>query len=132
MDTKLIKAPVSRPRRRHSTEFKAQIIEACLQPGVSIAAVALANQLNANFVRNWVREYREQRSQIATPRKRGNSRESEARCPAPALVPVTVETTSLAGGDIQIEVRRQQTVIKIAWPVAEAENCVRMLRALLQ
>ena len=46
MDTNLITVPAYRPRRRHSPEFKAQAIAACLQPGVSIAAIALANQLN--------------------------------------------------------------------------------------
>lgn len=34
-----------RRRRRHSTEFKAAVIHECLQPGVSIAAVALAHSL---------------------------------------------------------------------------------------
>jgi transposase len=39
-----------RPRRRqHSTEFKA-----CMQPDVSIAAVALHYRLNANLLRRWV------------------------------------------------------------------------------
>ena len=32
-----------RRRRRHSAEFKAAVIEECLRPGVSIAAVALAH-----------------------------------------------------------------------------------------
>ncbi|WP_029922782.1 transposase, partial [Nevskia soli] len=42
--------------RRHSAEFKASMIEACSHTGVSIAAVALANGLNANLLRNWVVE----------------------------------------------------------------------------
>lgn len=32
-----------RRRRRHTGEFKAAVIEECLRPGVSIAAVALAH-----------------------------------------------------------------------------------------
>ena len=43
-----------RRRRRHSAEFKASVIEECLRPGVSIAAVALAHGLNANMLRKWV------------------------------------------------------------------------------
>jgi len=38
-------------RRRHSAEFKAEAIKACLQPGVSTAAVALHYRLNANMLR---------------------------------------------------------------------------------
>jgi transposase len=41
-------------RRRHSAEFKAQAVKACMRPGVSIAAVALHYRLNANLLRRWV------------------------------------------------------------------------------
>jgi transposase-like protein len=40
---------VRRRRRRHSAEFKAESVAACLQPGVSLAAVALSRGLNANL-----------------------------------------------------------------------------------
>ena len=36
-------------RRRHSKEFKEKVIRAAMQPNVSIAAVALHYQLNANL-----------------------------------------------------------------------------------
>src|SRR5438045_2204212 len=42
--------------RRHSAEFKARVIELARQPGTSVAAVALANGLNANMLRRWVHE----------------------------------------------------------------------------
>jgi transposase-like protein len=45
---------VRRRLRTHSAEFKAKVVSACRQPGVSIAAVALANGLNANLLRRWV------------------------------------------------------------------------------
>ena len=35
-----------------------QVVAACLQPGVSMAAVALANGLNANLLRRWVKAVR--------------------------------------------------------------------------
>ena len=44
----------ARRRRTHSPAFKAQVLQACSQPGVSIAAVALTNGLNANLVRRWL------------------------------------------------------------------------------
>ena len=43
-------------RRRHSDEFKADLVAACTQPGISIAAVAMANGVNANLLRRWVTE----------------------------------------------------------------------------
>ncbi|WP_323069493.1 transposase [Mycetohabitans endofungorum] len=41
-------------RRRHSKEFKETVVRAAMQPNVSIAAVALHYQLNANLLRRWV------------------------------------------------------------------------------
>jgi transposase-like protein len=45
--------------RRHSEEFKARVIDLARQPHTSVAAVALANGLNANMLRRWVREREE-------------------------------------------------------------------------
>ncbi|MPW22949.1 transposase, partial [Paraburkholderia sp. CNPSo 3157] len=49
-----------RRRRRHSKEFKEKVIRAAMQPNVSIAAVALHYQLNANLLRRWVAAQEEQ------------------------------------------------------------------------
>jgi transposase len=45
-----------RRRRRHSAEFKAELVAACQRPGVSSAAVGLAHSINANLLRRWVAE----------------------------------------------------------------------------
>lgn len=47
---------LGRRRRVHSTEFKAQAVKASQQPGVSMAAVAMAHGINANLLRRWVHE----------------------------------------------------------------------------
>src|SRR5207249_4564463 len=46
-----------RPRRRHPIAEKLAIVRECLQPGASLAGVALAHQVNANMVRKWVVKY---------------------------------------------------------------------------
>jgi transposase len=43
---------------RHSAEFKTRVVLACNRPGVSIAAIALANGVNANLVHRWRKERR--------------------------------------------------------------------------
>ncbi|MDY0743359.1 transposase [Paucibacter sp. R3-3] len=48
--------PAGRSWRRHSEEFKTRVIELARQPGVSAAAVAMANGINANMLRRWVKE----------------------------------------------------------------------------
>jgi hypothetical protein len=35
-----------KPRRRHSEQFKAQVLAACAEPGASVSAVALSFGLN--------------------------------------------------------------------------------------
>ena len=44
-----------RRRRLHSDEFKANAVASCMRPGMSMAAVAMANGVNANLLRRWVR-----------------------------------------------------------------------------
>jgi len=44
-----------RTRRTHSEAFKQSMIEACGEPGASVGGVALANGINANQLRRWMR-----------------------------------------------------------------------------
>ena len=41
-------------RRVHAAGFKAKVLAQCQEPGASVAAVAMANGLNANLVRKWL------------------------------------------------------------------------------
>jgi transposase-like protein len=123
----------SRNHRRHSAEFKAEVIAACLQPGVSIASVALANQLNANFVRGWVKAYRDQQLTGVTASMSIEQHNGSASCPPPTLVPVTLQAPDIQpSGDIQIEIRRQQTVFQVTWPTSQAAACAQWLREILR
>jgi hypothetical protein len=124
-----VRAPKRRERRRHSDEFKRQVAAACLQPGVSMAAVALANGLNANLLRRWVNELDGRPVTQAVP-----ARNDPAQRPSPTtLVPVTIARPDVgAPGDIQIEIQRPNTLVRITWPVAEAAACAPWLRELLR
>ena len=133
MDTNALAAPAPRRNRRHAPEFKARVIAACLQPGVSIAAIALANGLNANYLRSWVKAHRDQqRSDIAIGVERDLG-SVPAKRPPPSLVPVRVQAPSdEPSRTIEVEIRRQQTVVAIRWPASEATACGQWLRDLLR
>jgi transposase len=45
------------PRRQHDRAFKADLVEQCLVPGASVAAVALAGGVNANLLFKWRRDH---------------------------------------------------------------------------
>lgn len=51
---KAVERVLSNGKRRYTAAFKAWVVEQCLRPGVSIAGIALANELNANLVRKWI------------------------------------------------------------------------------
>jgi len=117
------------PRRRHAPEFKAQVIEACLVPGVSVAAVALANGLNANYLRRWLKEYREQ-AEGGEPTGTVATSNAAARA---ALVPVMIEEpANTAPAEIRIDIRRGSVVVQMAWPAGQAAILGRWLKDLLQ
>ena len=47
-------------RRRYDPIGKQRLVEACLQPGVSLAGLALEHGVNANLLRKWVATHRRQ------------------------------------------------------------------------
>ena len=115
-----------RRRRTHSAEFKAEVVASCRHPGVSIAAVAMANGVNANLARRWVVEA----ERCAQHDDRLLARVS---CVAqtPAFVPVQLPSTQPAP-DIRIELRRGATAISVSWPSTEAAQCAVWMRELLR
>jgi transposase len=67
-------------RRVYSRSHKRAIVEQCLQPGVSVAGIALAHGINANLVRKWI-----VKQQRAAPAATPSSQV------AAALLPVAVQ-----------------------------------------
>ena len=112
----------SRRRRHHPEEFKLAVIEACCEPGASVAGIAMANSVNANQVRRWMRE-----RGIEPPTRRVAMPVLEAT-PAPAFVQLPMAPAMPTLGDIRIEVRRGNTAIKVEWPVQASVDCAAWLR----
>ena len=113
-----------RRRRAHSAEFKARVVAACRSPGVSIAAVAMANGVNANLARRWVVDV-ERRSDGALARAAGSAVPT-------TFVPLQLPPVEAAPVDIRIELRRGTTVINVSWPCAAASECAAWIRAVLR
>jgi transposase len=116
-----------RRRRSHSPLFKAEAVGECQQPGVSIAAIALARGLNASVLRRWVKEAERSGIPIAI---RGS---------APSLaieggqnfvpVPLPSNATDVA---IRIKVRRRGGTVMVEWPASAAHECALLLRELIR
>ena len=72
-------------RRRYDPASKQRLVEACLQPGVSLAGLALQHGVNANLLRKWV----------AKRQLQNGDGQPEARAPiAPAFIPVRAPSPS--------------------------------------
>ena len=113
----------SRRRRHHPEEFKQAVIEACCEPGASVAGIAMANSVNANQVRRWMRE-----RGVEPPTRRVPIPVLDtAPATAPAFVQLPIAPSAVSG-DIRIEIRRGNTAIKVDWPVQTSGDCAAWLR----
>jgi transposase len=113
-----------RRRRRHSSEFKAAVIQECMHPGVSIAAVALAHSLNANMLRKWVIDA----ENALPPKPKGvPAQDVPVPVPSPTFVPLAIPAPTVEG-DIRIELQRGGTTVTLVWPATAARDCAAWLR----
>lgn len=122
-----------RRRRLHSDEFKANAVAACMQPGMSMAAVAMAHGINANLLRRWVRDV-EMKASHGAPGK--SLRNIEAPPVKSVFVPLALPTpatpTPTPTADIRIELQRGATAVTVTWPASAASECAAWMRELLR
>lgn len=111
----------SRRRRHHPEEFKLAVIEACCEPCASVAGIAMANGVNANQVRRWMRE-----RGVEPPTRCAAMPVLEAT-PAPTFVQLPIAPAMPTLGDIRIEVCRGNTAIKVEWPAHASGDCAAWL-----
>jgi len=119
-----------RRRGRYSNDFKRQVIAACREPGVSTAAVALANGLNANLARRWVVE-------ASRPNAVRRSKAPTMLAPIAtkaAFLPVKFDPQPpppVTQADIRIELQHGTTSVHIHWPLQASSQCAAWLREVL-
>ena len=131
------------PRRRHSAEFKAEVLAACGQPGASVSAVALAHGLNTNLVRKWRMGRGVKLAGIAAPVTVPTS--AAAPPPRPVLatdarfVPIEMCKPAQATPPgvahcseavIHVELKRGASSVLVRWPGSAAADCAAWLREL--
>ena len=107
-----------RRRRSFSPEFKASLVAQC-RPGVSVSAVALANGINANQLRRWIREYAAGGSLPLVPSRS-------------ALVPIEVNASPSLGQSIEVNLEKGDARVNIRWPADCAEFCALWLSSWLK
>jgi hypothetical protein len=135
MDTSVVvESPGRRTHRRHGAEFRAQVIEACRQPGVSISAVALANGLNANMLRRWLNEAQRVGPVVASDQDALAASAFGVASSPPGFVAVQMPMQPAVSvePDIHIELTRGPMRIVMRWPACLASACATWLREVLR
>lgn len=127
MDTITLNSPRAR-RRRYSREFKTTIVEACKQPGASIAAIARMHNINDNMVHRWLHEA-ELAGTDLWPTSPSPARLESVPVASP-FVPVQVVAPSQ--DSIHLELIRNDLTLRIDWPASQVQSCLQTLLALLR
>ena len=121
-------------RRKHSKEFRAEVIQACRQPRASVAAIALRSGLNANVVYRWLREdagadagvhagVHADAGSLAVMGRRPGAEFIAVQLPPPAAAQSTA---------IRLEMRRGASFVTVSWPLQGAGECAAWLREWLR
>jgi transposase len=122
-EARTIKVP---KRRFYSLELKLQIVQACTQPGASIAGVALQHGINTNIVHRWIREH-SQGTLVIQPQAFVQVTLSTQPEPV-AIKPVVAAATP----EIRMELRRGTSSATVMWPSELAVDCGVWLREWLR
>ena len=130
MDAQHAKGMGQARRRRHTDEFKSSVVAQCSVPGVSIAAVALQNGLNANLLRRWVSESGVGKE--PTCQRAMTSADMARTVEVGGFVPVKLPAHEANAGTIAIELRRGPVLVKVDWPLTAITECGAWLRELLR
>ena len=110
-----------RTRRTHAEAFKQSLIEACGEPGASVAGVALANGGNASQLRRWMRERGIEPPELSCLPLRPVTSEAVG-----GFVPVQLPLSRHV--PIRQELRKGAAVVTAEWPASSAATCDAWLR----
>ncbi len=105
----------------YDPQAKRELIEASLQPGVSVAKLALAHGINANLLRTWMNKHQRQ-SMTA-----GSLRPSATPAPFIPVVPVSAHRSPITPPEL---VARLPNGVRLEWSTLPVDQLAHVLRLL--
>ena len=106
----------------YDPQAKRELIEASLQPGVSVAKLALAHGVNANLLRTWIGKH--QRQLLAA-----NSSRTTATTPSPFIPVVSIKAQRSPITAPELAARLPNGV-RLEWSALPADQLAQVLRLL--
>jgi transposase len=128
-------------RRKHSDEFKAEVLSECRLLGKSISGMALKHGLNANLLRLWLRN--SQSSAACHPIVDSEASSAMLESASEQFVAVRLEVppvpkdlcnkrSTAIQTTIELELRRGNATATVTWPSELASDCGAWLREWLR
>lgn len=105
----------------YDPQAKRELIEACFQPGVSVAKLALAHGINANLLRTWMTKHQGQLLAGDSPQR------SAARSPFIPVVPVSAHRSPITPPELAA---RLPNGVRLEWSALPAEQLAHVLHLL--
>ena len=107
-------------RNCYDPQARRELIEASLQPGVSVAKLALVHRINANLLRKWISKYQRQGLADGSP-------PPSAAMAAPFIPVVTVQRSLIAPAELAA---RLPNGVRLEWTALPADQLAPILRLL--
>ena len=117
-------------RRKHSKEFRAEVIQSCREPGASVAAIALRSGLNANVVYRWLQE--DASADAGVHVDAGSLAVMGGRPSAEFIAVQLPPQTAAQSTAIHLEMRRGASTVTVSWPLQGTGECAAWLREWLR
>jgi len=105
----------------YDPQAKRELIEAGLQPGISVAKLALAHGINANLLRTWMTKHQRQLLAGDSPQR------SAARSPFIPVVPVSAHRSPITPPELMA---RLPNGVRLEWSALPADQLALVLRLL--
>lgn len=118
MDIEASPSRTTKRRRRYTPAFKERILAECLQPGASVAGVAVRHQLNPNLVQKWRKA------------QQPGAQEAFLRLPSPPAMTTPLSPPGETPDTIRMEVPTPRGQLVVHWPVSQLTGSIAWLRAL--
>ncbi|NMM12425.1 MAG: transposase [Rhodoferax sp.] len=121
-----------RTHRTYTREFKAELVAACQQPGVSIAGLASSHAMNANVLHRWLKEHeRSGCHQLIGPAPSG-APVATSQSPAfiPLKLPAVMHEPRLP--ELKVELRKGALSMIVTWPVSAVAEFAQWATAILK
>ncbi len=121
-----------RTHRTYTAQFKAELVAACQQPGVSIAALAGQHAMNANVLHRWLKEHR--RSGCHQLAAHSPAAALRTNSPLAAFIPVQLPSAAPQpeAQEIKVDLRKGALSMALTWPVSAAAEFASWSAAILK